>query len=146
MTGRFIISLMLLSLICIPGWSQSPVYDALLRSAALRESGKTDEALILIQGTIASNSDYRLHVESGELNLLASDTDAAMASFLRASELRAGAGSFGLARVFASRGDAVNSLKHLEENLRSAFRVSERVCHSDAFLQRIDRKIGRAHV
>ncbi|MFO7575222.1 MAG: tetratricopeptide repeat protein [Bacteroidales bacterium] len=137
--GRFLFSLMVLSLICTSGYPQSPVYDAIMRSAVLRESEKTAEALTIIEGTMTSYDDYRLHVERGELKLSVNDIDAAMASFMRASELKERAGSFGLARIYAFRGDAVNSLKHLEENLRSHFRVGERIIHGDTYMHRIDR-------
>lgn len=137
--GRFLFSLMVLLLICSSGYPQSPVYDATMRSIVLRESGKTADALNLIEGTIESYDDYRLHIERGELKLSLNDVDAAMESFMRASELKEGAGSFGLARIHAIRGDAASSLKYLEENLRSAFRVGERVCHGDEYLHRIDR-------
>ncbi len=137
--GRLLISLILLSLIFTSGQAQSPVYDAMLRSAVLRESGKTAEALSLIGGTMESYDDYRLHLERGELLLLSGDIEAAAMSFRKASELRELSGSFGLARVYAFRGDAVSSLKSLEANLGSPFRVGERLCHGDAFLHRIDR-------
>lgn len=137
--GRFIFPLLLLALICPPGLAQPPVHDALLRSAALRESGNIAEALVIIDGTLGTYNDYRLHVAKGELRLGENNPEAALESFLRASDLKPAAGSFGLARVYASRGDAVNALRYLEENIRSEFRVRERSCHSDPFLQRIDR-------
>jgi tetratricopeptide (TPR) repeat protein len=137
--GRFLFSLIVLSIISTSGYPQSPVYDATMRSIVMRESGKTADALNLIEGTIESYDDYRLHIERGELKLSLNDIDAAMESFLRASELEEGSGSFGLARIHAIRGDAVNSLKYLQENLVSAFRVGERVCHGDEYMHRIDR-------
>lgn len=118
--------------------AQSLVHDIILRSVALRESGDAVKALRLVEEALVSADDYRLHLERGEARLFSGNIDGARDSFLRASSLREHSGSYGLARVYASKGNPGMALEYLEENLASGYRVGERTCFTDPCLSRID--------
>lgn len=121
-------------------FSQSQTYDALLRLAQLRKTGQFESAIRLAESVLQSGTDYRVMVEKGESELQLGLNDAAVNSFTKASELRRNAGSFGLARAHAARGDAALSVTFLDSNLSSEFRVSDRLCHTDRFLKLIEMK------
>jgi len=140
MNNRFI--KILYSAICVlifqTAGSQSPLHDALLRSVHLRNSGRFAEALKLADSVLNAGTDYRILLEKGEAELGLSRYDEAMESFRKASDARKHSGAFGLARVYAVKGDAVTSLRYLEENLASGYRAGDRACHSDRFLAKIE--------
>ena len=119
-------------------YSQSTVYDAVMRSAALRESGSAGEAVILLDEILKSNSDYRLHIERGEANLMLDDLAGAERDFGAASSLKPASGAWGLARVFAARGDARGAVGMLGQNIGSEFRRGERQILADQYMARID--------
>ena len=119
-------------------YSQSTVYDAVLRSAALRESGSAGEAVILLDEILKSNSDYRLHIERGEAYLLLDDLAGAGSDFEAASSLKPASGAWGLARVYAARGDARGAVSMLDQNIGSEFRKGERQILSNQYMARID--------
>jgi tetratricopeptide (TPR) repeat protein len=122
-------------------YSQSRVYDVILRSSALRGSGRASEAILLIDEALIDGVDYRLLLERGEAFLMMNNLEEAYSSFSHASAVRAHSGSFGLARVYAAKGDVRNSLDQLEHNLNSTFREGERKYFADPWLHMIDNSV-----
>lgn len=119
-------------------YSQSEAYIVLLKAEALRSEGDNAKSLNLLNEFLTGKSDYRLFLSRGEIflatgNLLSAETD-----FKTAAGLRSGSGAYGLARVYAAGRNAEKSLAFLEENLKSEFRVTERVIMADASFNGIE--------
>jgi tetratricopeptide (TPR) repeat protein len=121
-----------------PSFAQSGAYDLLLRASVLREAGNLTGALALLNDATDIKSDYRLCLEKGEIMLAAGDMESAEGEFIKASEIAEASGTFGLARVYASSGDAARAIFFLEKNIRSPFKVSERRIMTDRHLHTID--------
>jgi len=119
-------------------YSQAEVYTALLKAEALRSAGDNTKSLALLNEFLANTSDYRLLLSRGEIYLATGNILSAEADFTSASGLKRGSGAYGLARVFAARRNAHKSLVFLEENLKSEFRVSERLIMADATFNGIE--------
>jgi len=100
--------------------------DYLLRAKALRESGKSDASISLLTGALKESNDGRLYLERAEAYLIKGNYSDAIRDFNEANKIIPSAGEFGLSRVYALKGDASTSLYHLELNLNSEFRKSEK--------------------
>jgi tetratricopeptide (TPR) repeat protein len=138
-TGRYIITVLLFTMLSsLVSFSQTAVYQALLHSGALKKRGEIESAIRIIDEALSVKSDYRLLLERGEIHLSAGNLAGAENDFTAASRLYESSGSFGLARIYASRKDAARSLAFLEKNLSSPLKVSERRIFSDNFLHSID--------
>jgi tetratricopeptide (TPR) repeat protein len=118
--------------------AQTGAYDLLLRASVLREAGNTTGALALLNEASDITTDYRVSLEKGEIYLLVGNFQMAEAEFLGASGIVENSGSFGLARVYASTGDAELAIRFLEKNLQSLFRVSERRIMTDSHIHKIE--------
>jgi tetratricopeptide (TPR) repeat protein len=116
----FLILIMPLSVNC-----QQSV-DYLLRAKALRESGKNDASISLLTGALKESNDGRLYLERAEAYLLKGNYSEAIGDFNEANKIIPSSGEYGLSRVYALKGDAATSLYHLELNLNSSFRKTEK--------------------
>ncbi len=119
-------------------YSQSEAYIVLLKAEALRSDGDNAKSLTLLNEFLNSKSDYRLLLSRGEINLSSGNILSAEVDFKAASGLKSGSGAYGLARVYAAGRNAEKSLVYLEENLKSEFRVSERVIMADTRFSAIE--------
>jgi tetratricopeptide (TPR) repeat protein len=120
----------LLFLICILGIpiiiaAQQPV-DYLLRSKALKESGRTDEAISLLSEAIGKFNDYRLFIERADDYLIKGEVLKSGADYDASNLIIPGSGEYGHARIEAFQGNPVKSLNHLENNLSSTFKKGEK--------------------
>jgi tetratricopeptide (TPR) repeat protein len=118
-------------------FAQQPV-DYLIRAKAFIESGKTNEAIILLSEGLLKNQDYRFFIERGEAYMAGGDYIKAANDYLSANAMEVYSGDYGLARIFAMKGDAVNSLKHLEKNISSLYKKSEKEIKLDAAFSLIE--------
>jgi tetratricopeptide (TPR) repeat protein len=114
--------------------------DYLLKAKALRESGKPDQAIILLNSAIDGTKSSRSYAERAEANILKGDYSAAIADYNEANKLTAGSGEYGLARIYALKGDAATALYHLGINLGSAEKRSEKEVLLDPAFASIDNK------
>jgi tetratricopeptide (TPR) repeat protein len=114
--------------------------DYLLKARALRESGKADQAISLLNGAIDGTKTSRLFTERAEANILKGDYSAAIADFNEANKLTAGSGEYGLSRIYALKGDAATALYHLGINLNSPDKRSEKEVLLDPAFGSIDNK------
>ncbi|MBA4321769.1 MAG: hypothetical protein C0408_03020 [Odoribacter sp.] len=117
--------------------AQQPV-DYLLRAKALTESGRTGEAIALLSEGLLKNQEYRFYIERAEAYMSAGDYKSATNDYQSANTLAHYSGEYGLARIFGLKGDAVNSLKHLENNISSPFKKSEKEIMLDAAFSLIE--------
>jgi len=98
----------------------------LLKAKALNKTGKPDDVISLLSGTIENAGDSRLYLERGEAYLKKKDFSAAIGDFQSACKIDQASGEFGLARTYALKGDAATSVYHLALNMKSPYRKSEK--------------------
>ena len=118
-------------------FAQQPV-DYLLRAKAFIESGRSREALALLSEGLLKYQDYRLYIEKAEAYMAEGDYLNAATNYQSANSLSLSSGEYGLARIYGLKGDAVNSLMHLEKNISSSFKESEKEIMLDAAFSLIE--------
>jgi tetratricopeptide (TPR) repeat protein len=114
--------------------------DYILKARALREAGADDASISLLNGVLNEIKDSRLFGERAEAKILKGDYSGAMSDFNEANKLTPFSGEYGLSRIYALKGDARTSLYHLEMNLNSPFRKSEKEILLDPAFSIIDNK------
>lgn len=114
------------TLICSVTVSGQQVTDYILRAKALNESGFPDKSIELLSASIKENRESRLVSARAEAYILKGDYTSAISDFNEANRLNPSSGEYGLSRIYALKGDAATSLYHLELNLKSAFKKSEK--------------------
>jgi len=119
---------------------QQSSVSLLLKAKALNELGKPGDVIELLSGAIENAGDSRLYLERGEAYLKKNDHRMAIRDFQTANEILPSSGEFGLAKAYALKGDAATSLYHLELNLRSSFKKSEKEILLDPALSVIENR------
>jgi tetratricopeptide (TPR) repeat protein len=120
-------------------WGQKPV-DYILKARAFTESGRPEQAISLLNSAISQSRDYRLYTERAEANILSGDYSAAIADYNEANKLSTASGEYGLSRIYALKGDAATATYHLELNLGSTYKHSEKEIMLDPAFGTIDNK------
>ena len=100
--------------------------DYILKARALTETGKPDLAIYLLTGAITETKESRLFTERAEANIIKGDYSGAIGDYNEANRITPLSGEYGLARIYALKGDASTALYHLEMNLNSSYRKSEK--------------------
>ncbi len=100
--------------------------DYLLKAKAQREAGNSDASIGLLTEALEVFSDGRLYLERAEAYIMKGSYSEAIRDFNEANKLVPFSGEFGLSRIYALKRDATTSLYHLEINLNSPFRKSEK--------------------
>jgi len=116
------------------------VHDYLLQAKAFISSGRPEQSVTILTEALAKNQDSRLLLERAEAFILTGDYSGAIADFNSASDLSDQSGEFGLARVYALKGDASTSLYHLELSMKTDFKRSEKEIMLDPAFSRIENK------
>ena len=114
--------------------------DYILKARALTEAGKPDQAINLLNGAIGEIKESRLYIERAEANLLNGDYSAAISDYNEADKLASFLGEYGLSRIYALKGDAGTALYHLERNLSSPLKKSEKEILLDPAFGSIDNR------
>jgi tetratricopeptide (TPR) repeat protein len=122
---RFLVLMIFLAFAVII-YAQQPAADYLMKARAYTETGKTKEAIALLSEGLLMNKDYRFNIEKAEAFMAEGDYKDATVAYQSANSLSSYSGEYGLARISALKGDAVNSLKHLELSVNSQFKKSEK--------------------
>ena len=84
--------------------------DAIIEAKALTAAGNHSRAIALLSDAINQKPESRLYVERAEINLKLRNYDASLHDFNEANRLEAHSGDYGLAKVYALRGDVSNSM------------------------------------
>lgn len=100
--------------------------DYILKAKAYTETGKPELAISLLTGAIAITKESRLFTERAEANIVKGDYSGAISDYNEANKITPSSGEYGLSRIYALKGDAATALYHLEMNLNSSFRKSEK--------------------
>lgn len=100
--------------------------ENILKARALTEAGKPDLAINLLTGAISDTKDSRLYSGRAEAEIIKGDYSSAISDYNEANKLTPFSGEYGLSRIYSLKGDAGTALYHLEMNLNSSFRKSEK--------------------
>jgi tetratricopeptide (TPR) repeat protein len=100
--------------------------DYLLKARALMERGHTEESVDLLSKAVSTINDSRLYVLRGDVHSDMGKYSEAISDYKSANEISQGSGEYGLARIYALKGDANTSLSHLEKNIGSSFKKLEK--------------------
>lgn len=100
--------------------------DFVMKAKALAESGKTADAINILDQAIEKKAGSGLFVQRAEILLALKDLSGAIGGFNQANNIEEHSGDYGLAKVYALKGDASTSLYHLGLHLESGFKKSER--------------------
>ena len=119
-----ILTLVLILVVTGTVFGQQTVYY-ILKARALNEQGKPDLAITLLDRAISETKESGYFTERAEANTLKGNYSAALSDYNEANKLTASSGEYGLARIYALKGDAGTALYHLELNLNSSFRKGE---------------------
>ncbi|MCX6333302.1 MAG: tetratricopeptide repeat protein [Bacteroidia bacterium] len=115
-------------------------YDLLLKANALTGAGKPEQTVGLLSDYQGIKTDSRLLSIRAEAKLLLGDYTGAIDDFNSANKITQYSGEYGLARIYALKGDAVTSLNHLELSMRSPFRKREKEILLDPAFAKIEER------
>jgi tetratricopeptide (TPR) repeat protein len=113
-------------------------FETLLEAKALSKNGESSKAIELLSSAIAKRQDSRLNIERAEAYMEEGDYTGALSDYETANSLTGNSGDYGLARLYALKGETVTSIHHLEMNLSSSFRKSEKEIMMDPAFSRIE--------
>jgi tetratricopeptide (TPR) repeat protein len=107
-------------------FGQQQNVDYILKARALRESGKPDQSINLLNGVINTSEDSRLLIERAESYIRKNDYSAAIRDFNEANRISPLSGEYGLSQIYALKGDASTALYHLGLSMNSPFKRAEK--------------------
>lgn len=112
--------------------------DYIIKARACIEAGNALKANDLLTKALDSGPDSRLYSERGGARIISGDLSGAESDFNAANNLSPNSGEYGLAVIYSLRGLASTSVYHLERNLNSQFRLSEKQILLDKAFRRIE--------
>jgi tetratricopeptide (TPR) repeat protein len=104
---------------------QKPV-DFLMKGRALLEADKADDAVNTLTEALGQYNRSDLFLQRAEAFLKKGDYSNAAADFNSANSLEPASGEYGLARIYGLKNDPSTAVYHLEANLKSRFKKSEK--------------------
>jgi tetratricopeptide (TPR) repeat protein len=102
------------------------ITDDLLRAKAMMDHGDNTSAVSFLSSSLLKTRDSRLLLLRGDAFAASGKYTEAIDDFTAAGNLEPNSGEYGLARIFSLKGDVKISLIHLERNIGSSFRKSEK--------------------
>ena len=116
---------------------QQPV-DYIFKARGLSATGKSSLALDQLTKAIDEKRESSLYLERAAIYLLEGNYSAAISDCNEANAIRPNSGEYNLARIYSVKGDPATALYHLEMNLKSEFKKSEKVIMSDPAFRNIE--------
>jgi tetratricopeptide (TPR) repeat protein len=113
-------------------------YDLLLKANALAGSGKPDKVVELLSSAPGILNNSRLLNARADAKIQVGDYTGAISDCNLANDVTQYSGEYGLSRIYASKGDVLTSLYHLEISMRSSFRKNEKEIMLDPVFARIE--------
>ena len=104
---------------------QKPV-DYLMKSKALVEAGKPDDAVAILSKALESSPESTIYLGRAEAFMAKGDYSQAINDYNSANKISPLSGEYGLARIYALKGDAATDVYLLESSLKSPLRRSEK--------------------
>lgn len=119
--------ILLLFIIVSVNCSGQQIYDIILKAKVLTNTGKSDQAINILSTAIdEKGTESRLFVERAEAKMIIKDYTGAITDLNTANSITPDCGEYGLAKVYSLKGDAANAAFHLERNLNSKYKKSEK--------------------
>jgi tetratricopeptide (TPR) repeat protein len=134
---RKILIIMLFAVITPGIWGQQ-LYDYLLMAKALTDRNEAIQAVSVLSEVLTRQTDYRIYIERAAAYILMRDYEAAITDLQTANKLQNGSGSYGLAEVYAYKGDPATSLKFLKMNLATGLKKDEKEILLDPAFSKIE--------
>lgn len=100
--------------------------DFLMKGRALVERGKPDEAIILLSAALENYPEMDVYLKRADAFVARGDYSQAINDYNSVNSVSPGSGEYGLARIYALKGDAATAVYHLELCLESEYRRSEK--------------------
>ncbi|MBN2667499.1 MAG: tetratricopeptide repeat protein [Bacteroidales bacterium] len=100
--------------------------DFLMKGRALVERGKPDQAISLLSTALENYRETDVYLGRAEAFAAGGDYSQAINDYNSANSVSPGSGEYGLARIYAFKGDAATAVYHLELCLESEYRRSEK--------------------
>ena len=100
--------------------------DYILKARAFDSQGKPEQAVKVLTEAISLSNESSLFIERAEARLSQRAWSDAISDLNEANKITTASGEFGLARIYAFKGDAATSLYHLELSMNSSYRKSEK--------------------
>jgi tetratricopeptide (TPR) repeat protein len=104
---------------------QKPV-DYLIKGKALVTAGKPDNAVAILSEALEVFPESPIYLGRAEAFMAKGDYSQAINDYNSANKITPSSGEYGLARIYALKGDAATAVYHLESCLKSSFRRSEK--------------------
>jgi tetratricopeptide (TPR) repeat protein len=104
---------------------QKPV-DYLMKGKALVEAGKPENAVTVLSKALENYPESSIYLGRAEAFMAEGDYSQAINDYNSANKISPLSGEYGLARIYALKGDAATAVYHLESCLKSSFRRSEK--------------------
>jgi tetratricopeptide (TPR) repeat protein len=114
--------------------------DIVMKARAFDSAGKPDQAVKVLTDAIALSGESSLYVERAEARINQRSYSDAISDLNEANKTVPFSGEYGLSRVYAFKGDAGTSLYHLEMNLNSPFRKTEKEIMLDPAFRMIENR------
>ncbi|UCG27619.1 MAG: tetratricopeptide repeat protein, partial [Bacteroidales bacterium] len=86
----------------------------------------------------SDNMNHMAYLFRAEAYFNLKEWDKALSDFITAESIKPGSGNLGLARTYASKGNAALAIQYLESHLRSGYRVPEKVILLDKAFENIE--------
>jgi tetratricopeptide (TPR) repeat protein len=118
---------------------QKPV-DYLMKSKALIEAGKPDDAISLLSGALVNLQESTIYLGRAEAYMAKGDYSQAINDFNTSNKISPASGEYGLARIYGLKGDAATAIYHLESCLKSSFKRSEKEIMLDPSFSMIENR------
>lgn len=136
MKNFLMIIISVLMFVRLSGQAQS---DVLMKANALVSLGKPDEAITELSAVISDHTDFRYLLQRAQAYVVKGDHSSAIVDYNSANEAEPYSGSFGLAKIYALKGDVQTALYHLEQNLSSQWKRSEKEIMLDPAFGRLEK-------
>jgi tetratricopeptide (TPR) repeat protein len=102
------------------------IADDLLKAKAMMDHGDNTSAVSLLSASLLKSSNSRILLLRGDAFTASGKYNEAISDYTAAGSIEPGSGDYGISRIFSLKGDVKTSLIHLERNLGSSFRKSEK--------------------
>jgi tetratricopeptide (TPR) repeat protein len=120
------ILVLLLAVLCPVILEAQNIADDLLRAKAMMDHSNNSSAVNLLSSSLLKSNDSRLLLLRGDAFAATGRYNEAISDYTAAGKLVPNSGEYGLSRIFSLKGDVKTSLVHLEKNIGSAYRKSEK--------------------
>ena len=114
--------------------------DIILTARALSKGGNSAEAINILSEAISQSGRSRLYSERAEASILENDFSGAIRDLNQANKLEEHSGDYGLAKVYALKGDAATSMYHLGMHLGSVYKKSEKEIMLEPAFQSVENR------